>query len=150
MCEHKQQSENLFVDARKFGRMVDRTHRELTEEEIVWIASTYHVWRSSAVEDGYTDVPEFCKSAALEEMRRRRHILMFGRYVSAELQEEDGEPFEDKMKRLVAELRGQQAEGVRLDTMIAENLATVGFSVARAQLWLRKAWARSPGLYGEA
>ena len=235
--------EILFIDARKLGRMVDRTHRELTDEDIARIADTYHAWRSGAVyrdnivrgedpplpvgegrgEGGavYRDIPGFCKSAKLEEVRKHGHVLTPGRYVGAEAQEEDlpaprpgvhfvyviaceggsyyightdniprrwqehvsgkgadwtrkykpryiphyeefnsredavareqdlktssgrrwikkaiaegrarqagGEPFEDKMKRLVAELREQQTEGARLDAAIEANLAALGF-----------------------
>ena len=74
------------------------------------------------------DVPGFCKSATLEEVRRHGHVLTPGRYVGAEAQEEDSEPFEDKMKRLVAELREQQAEGARLDAAI-DNLKALGFPI---------------------
>ena len=119
--------EILFIDARKLGRMVDRTHRELTDEDIPHIANTYHAWR---LEDGagdYADVPGFCKSASLEEVGRHGHVLTPGRYVGAEPQPEDGEPFEVKMKRLAAELRAQQAEGARLDAAIRANLAALGF-----------------------
>lgn len=75
----------------------------------------------------YTDVPGFCKSASLAEIRRHGHVLTPGRYVGAAPQADDGEPFEDKMKRLVADLRTQQAEGARLDAAIAENLERLGF-----------------------
>jgi len=114
----------LFIDARKLGRMVDRTHRELTGEEVARIADTYHAWRD---EDGYSDIPGFCKSAALDEVRKHGHVLTPGRYVGVEPQEDDGEPFEEKMKPLVAELREQQAEGARLDAAITANLNALGF-----------------------
>ena len=123
--------EILFIDARKLGRMVDRTHRELTDEDVARIAGVYHAWRGEAVSDtdvdGYADVPGFCKSAALDEVRRHGHVLTPGRYVGAEPQADDGEPFEAKMTRLVAELRAQQAEGARLDAAIAESLHHLGF-----------------------
>ena len=105
--------------------MVDRTHRELTDEDIARIADTYHAWRGSA--DGYEDTPGFCRSAPLEEVRKHDHVLTPGRYVGAPPREDDGEPFEDKMKRLVAQLRQQQVEGAKLDTAIARNLADLGF-----------------------
>ena len=115
----------LFIDARKLGRMVDRTHRELTDDDIARIAGAYHAWRDGA--DAYEDRPGFCKSAALDEVRRHGHVLTPGRYVGAEPQPDDGEPFEAKMGRLVAELQAQQAEGARLDAAIAENLKMLGF-----------------------
>ena len=117
----------LFIDARKLGRMVDRTHRELTDGDITRIANTYHAWRTGEDEDGYVDVPGFCKSVSLDEVRRHGHMLTPGRYVDMEPQEDDGESFEDKMKRLVAKLSEQQAEGTRLDAAIIENLAALGF-----------------------
>ena len=137
--------EILFIDARKLGRMVDRTHRELTDEDLTRIATTYHTWRSSPSspnspspltgegrgegEMSYTDVPGFCKSATLEEVRKHGHVLTPGRYVGAEAQEEDEEPFEDKMKRLTAQLREQQTETAKLDKAIADNLKSLGFLI---------------------
>ena len=120
----------LFIDARKLGRMVDRTHRELTDDDIARIAGTYHAWRGSADVDGYADIPGFCKSAPLDEVRRHGHVLTPGRYVGAEPQEDDGEPFKAKMQRLVGELQAQQAEGARLDAAIAENLKALGFPLS--------------------
>ena len=117
----------LFMDARKLGRMVDRTHRELTDKDITRIADTYHAWRTGEDDEDYADVPGFCKSTSLDEVRKHGYVLTPGRYVGVEPQKEDGEPFEDKMKRLVAELREQQAEGARLDAAIGENLKTLGF-----------------------
>jgi type I restriction enzyme M protein len=117
----------LFIDARKLGRMVDRTHRELTDEEIARIADTYHAWRGEKETGEYKDVPGFCKSATLEEIRKHGYVLTPGRYVGAETAEDDGEPFEEKMKRLVAQLREQQAEAQRLDAAIARNLQELGF-----------------------
>ena len=117
----------LFIDARKLGRMVDRTHRELTDEDVTRIAGTYHAWRGGEEAGGYADVPGICRSAPLDEVRRHGHVLTPGRDVGAAPQEDDGEPFEAKMKRLVAELQAQQAEGARLDAAIAENLKMLGF-----------------------
>ena len=117
----------LFIDARKLGRMVDRTHRELTDEEIARIADTYHAWRGEKEAGEYKDVPGFCKSATLEDIRKHGYVLTPGRYVGAEAAEDDGEPFEEKMKRLVAQLREQQTEALRLDAAIARNLQELGF-----------------------
>jgi type I restriction enzyme M protein len=118
--------EVLFIDARKLGRLVDRTHRELTDEDVSRIADTYHAWRGEAGAGEYAHVPGFCRSAPLEEVRKHGHVLTPGRYVGAEEVEGDGEPFEEKMRRLVATLRGQHAEGARLDAEIAASLKELG------------------------
>jgi len=75
----------------------------------------------------YADVPGFCKSAALDEVRKHGHVLTPGRYVGAEAQEIEAEPFEEKMRRLAATLRDQQAEAAKLDAAIAANLEHLGF-----------------------
>jgi type I restriction enzyme M protein len=127
--------EVLFIDARRMGEMVDRTHRDLTDAEVARIAGTYHLWRGEtdvppeAVEGRteYEDIPGFCKAASLEDIRKHGHVLTPGRYVGAEATKEDGEPFADKMARLVAELSAQQAEAARLDAAIAANLRELGY-----------------------
>lgn len=128
------QEEILFIDARKLGRMVDRTHRELTEEDIARIASTYHAWRGQEEAGEYEDIPGFCKSVTLEEVRKHSHVLTPGRYVGIEPQEEDDEPFEEKMTRLTAQWREQQAEAARLDAAIEANLTGLGFGHDSGQL----------------
>jgi type I restriction enzyme M protein len=117
----------LFIDARKLGRMADRTHRELTDEDVARIANTYQAWRGEQEAGEYADVPGFCKSAALDEVRKHGHVLTPGRYVGAEAQEDDGEPFDEKMRRLAATLREQQAEAGKLDAAIAFNLRELGY-----------------------
>ena len=140
--------EILFIDARKMGTMVDRTHRELTEEDIARIADTYHAWRGKggspmvarrggSRRDGrggsrtapteYEDIPGFCKSASLEEVRKHGHVLTPGRYVGVEAVEDDGEPFEEKMARLTSVWREQSEEARRLDEEIEKNLVGLGF-----------------------
>ena len=119
--------ETLFIDARRLGHMVDRTHRDLSPEEIARIAGAYHAWQGHEGSDDYSDVPGFCRSAPLEEIRRHGHVLTPGRYVGAEPQPDDGEPFQEKMARLAAQWRGQQAEAAKLDAAIAENLEKLGF-----------------------
>ena len=121
--------ELLFIDARKLGQMTDRTHRELTDDDITRIADTYHAWRDRS--EDYEDVPGFCKSTPLEEVGKHDYVLTPGRYVGAEPQAEDGEPFEEKMARLAAEWRSQRAEAARLDALIEENLTTLGFGDSR-------------------
>ena len=121
------QGETLFIDARKLGRMTDRTHRDLSPEDIARVANAYHAWRGEEDTGEYADVPGFCKSAALEEIRKHGHVLTPGRYVGAEPQEEDGEPFAEKMARLTVQWRKQQAEAQRLDAAIEANLERLGF-----------------------
>jgi type I restriction enzyme M protein len=117
----------LFIDARKMGRMVDRTHRELTDDDIARIANTYHSWRGEKGSGDYADIQGFCRSAPLEEVRKHGHVLTPGRYVGSEAQEDDGEPFEEKMARLGGALRQQQAEASRLDSAIAANMKELGY-----------------------
>lgn len=117
----------LFIDARKMGELVDRTRRELTDAEIQKIADTYHAWRGEKNAGEYADVAGFCKSASLEDIRKHEHVLTPGRYVGAAEQEDDGEPFEEKMRRLSALWREQRAEGARLDALIEANLKELGF-----------------------
>ena len=119
-------NEMLFIDARKLGHMVDRTHRELSEEDIARIADTYHAWRGSG-EGEYVDTPGFSKAASLQEIRAQGHILTPGRYVGIEPVEEDDEPFEDKMRRLAAQWREQRAEAATLDAQIEKNLEVLGY-----------------------
>jgi len=119
--------ETLFIDARKMGSMVDRTHRELTDEDLSKIAGTYHAWRGDKGAVKYADIPGFCKAAKLDEVCKHGHVLTPGRYVGAEAIEDDGEPFEEKIKRLTSQLEGQFAESDRLEAAIRKNLNRLGF-----------------------
>ncbi|MGB6535339.1 MAG: N-6 DNA methylase [Xanthobacteraceae bacterium] len=138
--------ETLFIDARKMGTLVDRVHRELSDDEIGRIAGTYHAWQGEPATVGaglvparggtavgdhkgrpYEDVPGFCKSATLDDIRKHGHVLTPGRYVGAAAAEEDDEPFEEKMMRLAATLRQQQSEATKLDAAIGENLEELGY-----------------------
>ena len=119
--------ETLFIDARKLGTMVDRVHRELTGEDIARIAATYHSWRGEPDAGEYEDVPGFCKSATLDEVHKHGHVLTPGRYVGAAPEEDDGEPFDEKMKRLTGELRAQMTEGRKLDEAIEADMKELGY-----------------------
>jgi len=141
--------QTLFIDARKMGALIDRVHRELTDEDLGKIVSTYHSWRgddlpqrrgerggestetqnlnASAPPREYSDIPGFCKSATTAEIAAHGHVLTPGRYVGAEEIEEDGEPFEEKMPRLIAELNSQFAESTRLEQAIKANLKGFGY-----------------------
>ena len=120
--------EILFIDARKLGFMADRTHRDLSDEDIARITDTYHNWRGDGT-GTYEDIQGFCKSAKLKEVRSHGHVLTPGRYVGAEEVEDDGEPFEEKMKRLTAQLKEQFEESGRLEKEILINLSKLGIKL---------------------
>lgn len=125
--------EVLFIDARKLGTMIDRVHRELTDEDIRKIADTYHAWRGDKdCKQKYEDIPGFCKSATLDEICKHNYVLTPGRYVGAEVMEEEGEPFAEKMQRLVAQIREQQAEARRLDEAIWKNLKELSYEAYKS------------------
>ena len=142
----ERKGETLFIDARNLGYMKDRVLRDFAPEDIRKIADTFHAWRnvpaSATARDGgsagnagaiagqgrhYEDVPGLCKSATLKDIKKHDYVLTPGRYVGAAEQEEDGEPFEDKMARLTAQLNEQFGESARLEAMIRENLARLGY-----------------------
>ncbi|ABC38551.1 hypothetical protein DR63_3035 [Burkholderia thailandensis E264] len=117
----------LFIDARKLGVLIDRTRRELNDDDIKRIADSYHAWRGEKEAGEYADVLGFCKSASLDEIRKHGHVLTPGRYVGAEAQADDGEPFDEVMRRLSAQWRAQQLEGQRVDDAIERNLRELGY-----------------------
>lgn len=119
----------LFIDTRKLGTMVDRRHRELTEEDIKKISETYHAWRGELKDRKYQDIPGFCKSSSLEEIRKHQWILTPGRYVGAEEEEIDDEEFDKNMKYLTSELAKQLENGNRLGEEIKANLRKIGYEL---------------------
>ena len=141
------EGETLFIDARNMGTMMDRTHKELTKDDISKIADTYHNWRSSASvtqskrgleeevhgvlpeNEGevYQDQPGYSKSATLAEIQKNDYVLTPGRYVGVAEEEDDGIPFETKMTELTETLFAQMAESENLDKAIRENLKTLGY-----------------------
>lgn len=121
------QGETLFIDARNMGSMIDRTHKELTPDDIGEITRTYHAWRGEAKDGDYEDKPGFCKAATLEDIKANDYVLTPGRYVGAAELEDDGVPFEEKMAALTQTLYGQMAESEKLDGVIKANLAGLGY-----------------------
>ncbi len=119
--------ETLFINAREMGTLVDRVHRELSDDDVAKIAGTYHGWRGDRNAGTYADVAGFCKAAKVEDIREHGHVLTPGRYVGAEEVEDDIEPFKDKMKRLAATLRNQTAKATQLDAAITANLKELGY-----------------------
>jgi type I restriction enzyme M protein len=118
-------SEILFIDARKTGAMINRRNKEFSDADIALIADTYHAWRNLG--GSYEDKPGFCKSASLDEVRKNNHVLMPGRYVGTEEEEDDGIPFDDKMKALTDKLAEQFAKGRDLEETIRKNLKGIGY-----------------------
>jgi type I restriction enzyme M protein len=114
------QNEVLFIDARKMGVMVDRTHRELTDNELERIATVYHCWRSEERE--YEDLRGFCKSASIGDIKNHNYVLAPGRYVGTEIIVDDDETFEEKMTLLLDTLKTQFKEGQKLEELIRTNL----------------------------
>lgn len=114
----------LFIDARNLGHMIDRKIRELSEEDIQLIASTYQNWRRGK---DYEDVKGYCKEATLREVAEQDYILIPGRYVGIAEPEDDGEPFEEKMKRLTTELYELFEESHKLENEICSKLEAIGY-----------------------
>ncbi len=134
--------QTLFIDARKMGTLIDRVHRELTDDDIARIAGTYHAWRGDppAPQSGatrqagkeagtYEDIPGFCKSATTDEIETHSFVLTPGRFVGAEDVADDDEPFAERMQRLTATLSGQFAESAKLEKAIRSNLKELGYGL---------------------
>ena len=117
--------EVLFIDARQLGEMIDRRHRELTEEDISKISETYHEWRN--IDGEYEDIKGFCKSASIEDIREHEYVLTPGRYVGIEDIEDDGIPFDEKMESMTAELAELFAKSRNLEDEIRKNLGGIGY-----------------------
>lgn len=126
--EHRERKQEiLFIDARNLGHLVNRRLRAFSEDDIQKVTNAYHQWRNK---DGvYVDVEGFCKAAKLEEVEANGFVLSPGRYVGAEAGEADDVPYEEKMKRLTAELGQQFAESQRLEAEIRQNLKALGFPI---------------------
>src|SRR5439155_16995576 len=127
--------QTLFIDARKLGHLIDRVHRELSDEETQRIAQTYHAWRGTddplrnphSEVRVYTDVLGFCKSVTTEQIAQHGYVLTPGRYVGAEQAGDESEPFEEKMSRLVSELNSHFEESTKLQQQIRTDLAALGY-----------------------
>jgi type I restriction enzyme M protein len=115
--------EVLFLDARKFGTLVDRTRKEFSDEDVAKIAGAYHAWREGR---DYKDVPGFCRATKLDEIKGHSFILTPGRYVGAADVEDDDIPFLDRLSLLQEKLEGQFLESDRLAATIRTKLAGVG------------------------
>ena len=121
----KQKGKTVFIDARKMGTMVDRIHRELTDEDIAKIADTVEAFQKGTLEDE----KGFCAVASLQDIAKQDYILTPGRYVGIEEQENDGEPFEEKMARLTGELSELFAQSHKLEDEIRQKLEAIGYGL---------------------
>lgn len=121
----KQKGKTLFIDARKMGYMVDRKHRDFTQDDIKKLADTFTAFQEGTLEDK----KGFCAVVTTEDIAKQDYILTPGRYVGIEEQEDDGEPFEDKMKRLTSELSKMFEQSNTLQDEIKKNLGSIGFEV---------------------
>ncbi|MCV9387497.1 type I restriction-modification system subunit M [Reichenbachiella ulvae] len=139
--------ETLFIDARNMGTMTDRTHKELTPDDIQHIANTYHTWRNKTAEESknnvivsdegarqspsdrsaYEDIPGYCRTATLTDIQSNDYVLTPGRYVGVAAEEDDGIPFEEKMESLTQQLKEQMSQGEQLDAEIKKNLKLLGY-----------------------
>ena len=115
----------LFVDARGMGVLFDRTHRELTDEEIARIAGTYHAWRGEVAASEYADIAGFCRSAPTTEIRENGYALTPGRYVGAPPDTLDGEAFDVKFERLSRDLLRLFDESAQLQSEVKERLREI-------------------------
>ncbi|MCX6256611.1 MAG: class I SAM-dependent DNA methyltransferase [Bacteroidia bacterium] len=127
-------NEILFIDAREMGTMISRKQKELTDKDIEIIADAYHNWRKCLNHDSpdshdYHDIPGFCKSAAIEDVRKNNHILTPGRYIDFKEVADDVQAFDEKMKELTATLKKQMDKSEILDQAIKDNLAKIGFKI---------------------
>jgi type I restriction enzyme M protein len=124
--------EVLFIDARNLGYMKDRVLRDFTQDDLNTVCETFHNWqvaKASEGVEGYEDEAGFCKSTNLEELVKHDYVLTPGRYVGAAAEEDDGEPFAEKMARLTGQLKTQFEESDRLEAEIKKNLAGLGYDV---------------------
>ncbi len=117
--------EVLFIDARKMGSLVDRTHRELSPEEVARIAGTYHAWRGDEGAAEYAETPGFCRAVSIEEIAEHGYVLTPGRYVGAADAEEDDEPFDEKFERLRTRLLEELDEAAILGQRIRDGVVSV-------------------------
>ena len=121
----KQTRKTLFIDARNMGHMVDRKHRDFSEEDIARLAETFTAFQNGSLED----VKGFCAVATTNQIAAQDYILTPGRYVGIEDGPVDDEPFADKMKRLTTELDGMFTKSHELEEEIKNNLAGIGFKI---------------------
>jgi type I restriction enzyme M protein len=121
----RQKGKTLFIDARKMGTMVSRRLREMSIEDIAKIAATFEAFDDGTLED----VKGYCAAVTTEEIARQDYILTPGRYVGIEAQEDDGEPFEEKMARLTSELSEMFKRSHELEDEIRRRLGAIGYEL---------------------
>lgn len=123
----KQAGKTLFIDARNMGHMVDRKHRDFSDEDIARLADTFAAFQNGTL----ADVKGFCATVSTQDIARQDYILTPGRYVGIEEAASDDEPFDEKMKRLTSELGQLFEKSHKLETQIKENLAGLGYALEK-------------------
>lgn len=123
--DKKQKGKTLFIDARKMGTMIDRKHRDFSDEDIARLADTFTAFQNGTLED----VKGFCAIATTDDIAKQDYILTPGRYVGIEEQQEDSEPFDEKMKRLTSELSSLFSRSHELEEQIKNNLKELGYEI---------------------
>ena len=121
----KQKNKTVFIDARKMGHMVDRKHRDLSDDDIKKLADTVEAFQNGTLEN----IQGFCAVATLDDIAKQDYILTPGRYVGIEEQEDDGEPFEEKMARLTSELSEMFKKSHDLEDEIRKKLGAIGYEI---------------------
>ena len=126
ISKNKQQKDKtLFIDARNLGYMMDRKHRDFSDDDIKKISDTFVSFQNGTLED----VKGFCAVALTEDIAKQDYILTPGRYVGIEEKQEDDEPFDDKMQRLTSELAGMFEKSHELENKIRKNLKSIGYEI---------------------
>ncbi|MFW9905018.1 MAG: N-6 DNA methylase [Candidatus Thorarchaeota archaeon] len=123
----KRREEVLFIDARDFGVLIDKTHKQLSGNDIKRISRTYHAWKRKP--DEYKDILGYCKSVDIRLIQENKYILTPARYIGISKTEAIDEPFTKKMDQLLVELKEQFKQSEELMETIRENLGDIGFDI---------------------
>lgn len=119
----------LFIDAREKGIMISRRQKEFSDDDITTIGEIYHSWKSKDWKSKYEDIPGLCQSVPLDLVRKNNFVLTPGRYIHIKEVEDEGDAFEVKMEKLTSELKQQLDKGSEIDTLIRENLKSIGYEI---------------------
>ena len=137
LCKNKndgflrdRRGQTLFIDAREMGIVVNRTYRELTDDNIALISNTYHAWRKMANQGEYKDIPGFCKSVNISDIILKNYVLNPNRFIetSGPIITDDI-PYEERMDLLCDQLKEQIEKSTKLNGQVMNSLKRLGFNV---------------------